>query len=251
MAQLNVQTMDRTELELRDADKPLAALRIHSECCCRPSWPRSAPIRRFTSDSGQRVFGPEDRLKTLKSQLASYKAKYAPGHPDIVSTQREVDGLEKEIQSEDSTADRLRQLSEAKGKLAGALEKYSADHPDVVRLQHVVRWTGESRRRRSRGRPSADRGQTRRQSGLYPSKGAARCAGSGSCQCREEARRAARESRRIRKAPGPGSGSRTSISHHVAGTGSAQFKYQEVLSKQTEVQVSQNLEPSAKARNSR
>jgi uncharacterized protein involved in exopolysaccharide biosynthesis len=43
----------------------------------------------------------EDRLKALKSQLASYKARYAPGHPDIVNAEREVAGLEKEVNGND------------------------------------------------------------------------------------------------------------------------------------------------------
>jgi succinoglycan biosynthesis transport protein ExoP len=58
--------------------------------------------------------------------------------PDVLSTQREVDGMEKEISSEDGTSDRLRQLSEAKAKLATLLEKYSPTHPDVIRLQHEI-----------------------------------------------------------------------------------------------------------------
>ena len=37
----------------------------------------------------------EDRLKALKSQLAGYKARYAPGHPDIVNAEREIAGLGK------------------------------------------------------------------------------------------------------------------------------------------------------------
>ena len=96
------------------------------------------PNSQVFTESGQRVFGAEDRLKSLKSTLASLKARYAPGHPDIVAAEREVAGLEKEVKSEDDTADRLRQLSEAKAQLASAREKYSADHPDVVRLQRVI-----------------------------------------------------------------------------------------------------------------
>jgi uncharacterized protein involved in exopolysaccharide biosynthesis len=80
----------------------------------------------------------EDRLRDLKSKLAGYKARYAPGHPDIVTTEREVAGLEKEVKAEDGTSDLARQLNEAKARLGQALEKYSADHPDVIRLQHMV-----------------------------------------------------------------------------------------------------------------
>jgi polysaccharide biosynthesis transport protein len=84
------------------------------------------------------VMGPEDRLKALKAQLASYKARFAPDHPDVVSTEREIEGLEKDVKTDDDTADRLRQLEEAEAQLARAREKDAPDHPDVVQLQHVV-----------------------------------------------------------------------------------------------------------------
>jgi succinoglycan biosynthesis transport protein ExoP len=80
----------------------------------------------------------EDRLKQLKSTLAGYRARYAPGHPDIVTTEREVTGLEKEVQAEDGTGDMARQLKEAKSQLGQALEKYAPEHPDVIRLQRTI-----------------------------------------------------------------------------------------------------------------
>jgi polysaccharide biosynthesis transport protein len=137
LAQLNVTTMERTEMELRDAENRLSAL-DSQRVLLEAQLAQINPNTQVFSDSGQRVFGPEDRLKTLKSQLASYKARYAPGHPDILSTQREVDGLEKEVKQEDQTSERLRQLSDAKSQLAAAKEKYSDDHPDVLRLKHTV-----------------------------------------------------------------------------------------------------------------
>ena len=51
------------------------------------------------SDTGERILSTRDRLKMLKSQLASAKARYAPDHPDIARLQREVDGLEQDSAS--------------------------------------------------------------------------------------------------------------------------------------------------------
>jgi uncharacterized protein involved in exopolysaccharide biosynthesis len=135
--QLNTQEIERTELDLREAENRVAAL-DSQRVLLQAQLAQISPNTQVYTDSGQRVFGPEDRLKALKSQLASYKAKYAPDHPDVISTQREVDGLEKEVADEDQTGDRLRQLSEAKAQLAAALEKYSPEHPDVVRLKHTI-----------------------------------------------------------------------------------------------------------------
>jgi polysaccharide biosynthesis transport protein len=137
LAQLNLQTMQSTELELHDSQNKLDATDAQ-RVLLEAQLAQINPTSQVFSDTGQRVMGPEDRLKALKSTLASYKARFAPNHPDVVSTQREVDGLEQQVKSDDDTADRLRDLDEAKAQLARAREKYSADHPDVVRLERTV-----------------------------------------------------------------------------------------------------------------
>ena len=83
------------------------------------------PTSQVFSDTGQRVMGPEDRLKALKSQLASYKARFAPDHPDIVSTAREIEGLEKTVKTDDETGDRSEAAGRGKGGVgAGAREGF-------------------------------------------------------------------------------------------------------------------------------
>jgi polysaccharide biosynthesis transport protein len=137
LVQLNLQTMERTELDLHDAQNKLDAL-DSQRVLLEAQLAQINPTSQVFSDTGQRVMGPEDRLKALKSQLAIYKARFAPGHPDIVSTEHEVEGLESQVKSDDDTADRIRNLDEAKAQLARARERYAPDHPDVVRLQHTV-----------------------------------------------------------------------------------------------------------------
>jgi protein tyrosine kinase modulator len=133
----NVQASERTELALRDVENRLAALdgqRILLEA----QLAQISPTAVVFSDTGQRVMNTEDRLRDLKSKLAGYKARYAPDHPDVVNTQREVDGLEKEVKAEDGTGDIARQLTDAKARLAQLLEKYTPEHPDVIHLQHQI-----------------------------------------------------------------------------------------------------------------
>jgi succinoglycan biosynthesis transport protein ExoP len=245
LAQLNVTTMERTEMELRDAENRLSAL-DSQRVLLEAQLAQISPNAQVYTDSGQRVFGPEDRLKTLKSQLASYKARYAPGHPDIISTQREVDGLEKEVKSEDQTAERLRQLSEAKSQLAAAKEKYSDEHPDVLRLQRSVDSLEASVAKEaaigSRRTESAHadnpayiqvKGQldsvavdrdnaTKKRDGLHAKLDQYEKRMAESPEVERQYRTMARDLE------------------------SAQFKYQEILSKQTEAQVSANLETERK-----
>jgi uncharacterized protein involved in exopolysaccharide biosynthesis len=142
LQQLNENVTDRTELELREAENRIATI-DSQEILLRAQLAQLNPTSQVFSDTGQRVMGVEDRLKALRSELADYKAKYAPDHPDVVNTEREIAGLEAEEKVEgekalNKTGDIARQLSEAQAQLARAQEKYSADHPDVLRLTHLV-----------------------------------------------------------------------------------------------------------------
>jgi polysaccharide biosynthesis transport protein len=134
---LNVQVSDRTELELHDAENRISSLDSQITLL-RAQLAQLNPISQVYTDTGQRVMGVQDRLKTLRSQLASYKARYAPGHPDIVNTEREIAGLEKEATAEDGTSDVVRRLTDAQSQLARARERYAPEHPDVIRLTHLV-----------------------------------------------------------------------------------------------------------------
>jgi uncharacterized protein involved in exopolysaccharide biosynthesis len=245
LTQLNMQTMERTELEMHDAENHIAALdsqRVLLEAQLAQIHPNSEVF----SDTGQRVFGAEDRLKSLKSTLASLKARYAPDHPDVISTEREVAGLQQEVNSEDDTADRLRQLSEAKAQLAAAREKYTADHPDVVRLQRLV-----DSLEKAVATEAADAGAS------LPSAHAdnpvyiqvkgqldALAVEHGTAVKKRDELRAkyADYEKRLAQEPEVERQYRT-MARELE---SAQAKYQEMLSKQTEAQVSENLETERK-----
>jgi polysaccharide biosynthesis transport protein len=243
--QLNIQNAERTELDLRDEESRIAALDSQS-VLLQAQLAQISPNTQVYSDSGQRVFGPEDRLKALKSLLASYKARYGPDHPDVISTQREVDGLEKEVRSEDGTADRLRQLSEAKAKLASALEKYSDDHPDVVRLRHVVE-SLEKQVQEDAGSAGVAAERAHADNPVYIQvKGQldAVAVDRESAVKKRDELRAKYDEYEKRMALSPDV--ERQYREMARDLESAQFKYQEILSKQTEAQVSQNLETERK-----
>jgi succinoglycan biosynthesis transport protein ExoP len=245
LAQLNVTTMERTEMELRDAENRVSAL-DSQRVLLEAQLAQISPNTQVYTDSGQRVFGPEDRLKTLKSQLASYKARYAPGHPDIINTQREVDGLEKEVQSEDQTAERLRQLSEAKSQLAAAKERYSDEHPDVLRLKRSVDSLEASVAKESAigtrriETAHADNPAYIQVKGQLDSVAVDR---DNAIKKRDGLHaKLDQYEKRMAESPEVERQYRTM----ARDLESAQFKYQEILSKQTEAQVSANLESERK-----
>jgi polysaccharide biosynthesis transport protein len=245
LAQINIQEIQRTELEMRDAQNRLDGLDTQ-RVLLQAQLAQLHPNSEVFSDTGQRVFSTEDRLKALKSQLASYKARYAPEHPDIVSTQREVDGLEKEVIAQDQTAERLRQLSAAKSELSSLLEKYSDDHPDVIRLRRTVD-------RLQKAVDREDAAITKRIESNHADnpvyiqvKGqldAIDVDRQGTMKKREELHTKLQDYEdRLAKSP------EVERQYHALTRDfeSAQVKYQEILAKQTEVQVSENLETERK-----
>lgn len=149
LSQLNMQLLDRTEEELRSQESRQSSLeqqRVFLEAQLAQLKPNSAVF----SDTGERILSTADRLKMVKSQLASARAKYAPDHPDIARLERELAGLQSDLAKShvasadtggDSTEinDLRRDLQRAQSELAQASERYGPEHPDRVRLEREVK----------------------------------------------------------------------------------------------------------------
>jgi uncharacterized protein involved in exopolysaccharide biosynthesis len=236
---------ERTELDLREAENRISAL-DSQRVLLQAQLAQLSPNATVYSDSGQRVFNAEDRLKDLKSKLASLKARYAPTHPDVISTQREVDGLEKEVKAEDGTSDRLRQLSDAKARLAAASARYTPDHPDVQRLQREV----DRLQRATAADADSAIEQTKHDHADNPVYIQVKGQLDALTVDRDEAVKKRDElqskfndyERRLAKSPDV----ERQFRELARSLDSAQMKYQEVLAKQTEAQVAQNLETERK-----
>jgi succinoglycan biosynthesis transport protein ExoP len=241
LAQLNETVSDRTGLELHDAENRIAAI-DSQEVLLRAQMAQLNPTAQVYSDTGLRVMGVEDRLKSLKSQLADYKARYAPGHPDIVSTEREIAGLEKEARAQDDTSDIARRLNEAKAQLARSQEKYTPDHPDVLRLTHLV----SELEKELTAQPPADAAQKAAAHADNPVyiqvKGQldALTVEHQSAEAKRDELRAKLDDyeRRMAQAPAVERDYRE-LARELE---SAQLKYQQIHAKQGDVQVSENLE---------
>jgi succinoglycan biosynthesis transport protein ExoP len=242
LAQLNIQISERTELELRDAENRIAGLDTQ-KVLLEAQLAQITPTMQAYSDTGQRVMSTEDRLKALKSQLAVYKARYAPNHPDIVNTEREVAGLERQVAADDGTSDTARQLQEAKAALGAAKEKYAPEHPDVVRLSRAV----EQLERDLAAAPTSEAAKTKEKlhadnpayiqvKGQLDSLSVDR----DSAVKKRDGLRAKLDEYESRLAQAPAV--ERQYREMARELDNAQLKYQEMRSKQSEVQVSQNLE---------
>jgi len=238
---LNTQVKERTEMDLRDAENRIAAI-DSQRVLLEAQLAQINPTMQVFSDSGQRVMSAEDRLKALKSQLAGFKARYAPNHPDILNTEREVEGLEKQVKADDGTSDMARQLDEARAQLARAGEKYSPEHPDVVRLTREVQQlekaieAAPANGSSARARAHADNPAYIQVKGELDALSVER----ESATKKRDSLRVKLDDyeRRLAQEPAVERQYRE-LARDLDG---AQLKYQEIRSKQTEVQVSQNLE---------
>ena len=240
MQQLNITVSERTETDLREAESRLAAI-DSQRVLLEAQLAEINPTMQVYSDTGLRVMNAEDRLKALKSQLAGFKARYAPDHPDIINTQREVEGLEKQVTADDGTSDVARQLENAKARLARAQEKYAPEHPDVVSLTHEVQTleaavAAAPATSKARQRSHADNPAYIQVKGQLDSLDVEH----GSAIQKRDGLRAKRDDYERRLAQEPAV--ERQFRELARELESAQLKYQEIRSKQTEVQVSQNLE---------
>ncbi len=137
LSQLNLQLLDRTETELRMAESERNSLeqqRVFLEAQLLQIKPNSM----LMTETGERIMSPDDRLKVLRSQLASATALYGTDHPDIARLQREISGLESQADDPADRSEVERRLADKIGELAAARQRYTEDHPDVRRLQREV-----------------------------------------------------------------------------------------------------------------
>jgi succinoglycan biosynthesis transport protein ExoP len=134
---LNTQLRERTEDELRNVENQLRSL-DDRKFYLEGQLGQINPLSSTVGESGQQILDPVTQLKSLRSQYISATSKYSPDYPDVVRLRRQIEGLEKETGSVDSTTEQAKQLATLRTELAAAREKYSAEHPDVIRLTKAV-----------------------------------------------------------------------------------------------------------------
>jgi len=148
LTQFNMSLLDRTEEELRTEEARRDSLE-QQQVYLEAQLVQLKPNSTVFSDTGERVYSSADRLKMARSQLDSARALYAPDHPDIVRLEREVAGLQKDVDADPhakagagpstATNDLRRRLETARAALAAASEKYAPEHPDRIRLEAQVK----------------------------------------------------------------------------------------------------------------
>jgi len=145
LSQMNQQQVTRTEDELLELDSRTRSL-DQQITYLDAQLAQLSPTSTVYTSTGERVLSPSDRLKYLRTEYARLSGIYAPDHPDVVRTKREMESLEKSAGATDSVNDLNRQLEQAQTDLKNAQDHYAPDHPDVIRQQRLVDSLGDQLR---------------------------------------------------------------------------------------------------------
>jgi len=146
LATLNLQMRDRTDSQIMDADRQINAL-VQNQYYLEGQLAQLNPNTPMISSSGERILGPDDRLKTLEAQYASQSGVYAADYPDIVKMRKEIAALKKVTGDSNTSDEQAKQLTKMYADLAVLREKYSDDYPDVVKLKKSIAALEKSQKR--------------------------------------------------------------------------------------------------------
>jgi uncharacterized protein involved in exopolysaccharide biosynthesis len=138
LAELNLQSVDRTERDLADVQRERSLL-VERKIYLESELAQLNPSRDVIASDGAMILSPRERLKSLQSQLAAMRGAYSPSHPAVVRTERMIASLEQELgitaATEPSVAD---ELERARAERAALREQYSDFHPEAVRLDRRI-----------------------------------------------------------------------------------------------------------------
>jgi uncharacterized protein involved in exopolysaccharide biosynthesis len=138
LMQMNMQMLDRNEQELRQIETREMSLQ-QQKVFLEAQLAQISPTSMMMSETGERIMGPEDRLKVLRARQVSARAALAPGHPDLRSLEREIDALERETGGGTVDPNDIeRRITDLRAALLQARESYSEDHPDVRSLEREL-----------------------------------------------------------------------------------------------------------------
>lgn len=246
LSQVNLQLMTRVEEELRGVETRMMAL-DQQALFLESQLAQVNPTAGAITDNGQRVLSSEDRLKYLKTQLASARSLYQPDHPDVIRLTREVAGLERELGGQNAGNELIRQLQETRKQLAQARARYSAEHPDVRRLERLVDAIEDAMRRSGQTAAPVVVSSAKPDNPAYiqlrAQKDAVTTERAALARQRDQLRGRINDlTGRMSAAPGV----EREYSALVRDLQGAQLKYQEVRQKQMAAQLAQNLETEQK-----
>ena len=137
LQQVNMELLHTTQRELSEIDSRIQAAE-EQRVFAQAELAQQKPISPVMTETGERVLGPADRLKVLQSQYTTLTSRYGAGHPDVISTKKEMDQLQAQIGTGGGSSELALKRQDLQAELDADLQKYSNDHPDVKRLKREI-----------------------------------------------------------------------------------------------------------------
>lgn len=138
LSSLNLQLLTRAEQDLVQVENQMRSLeqqRVYLESELSQQEPTVGII---TSQSGQRLMGPADRLKALESEFVTLSARYGAQHPDVITMRREIESLRRQTGKGAPASELAARLQSLEAELTERSQRYGQDHPDIRRLEREI-----------------------------------------------------------------------------------------------------------------
>lgn len=137
LTQLNWRLLDQIDAELRDVERQIRASEetlvfINAELSKTPR------TMNLISETGERILSASDRLKVLENEYVSLTARYGIEHPDVVRVSNELNALRAQVGEEGDLEEAAMHLGVLKNKQALMLQRYSNEHPEVKKIAKTI-----------------------------------------------------------------------------------------------------------------
>ncbi len=137
MMDMNLRLYEKTEQDIQTSQETIRTLneRIDStqaELSLTPAY------KEVTDDAGKTILSASDRLSALTAEYLRDSARYSAQHPDMIRLTREIRALANQTGASARTDELMEELTKLQEQLRQARQKYSEGHPEVTKLEKAV-----------------------------------------------------------------------------------------------------------------
>ncbi len=137
LVNMNLQRLERLERDLLAGQRQMRQIE-ERKIYLQSELAQLSPNALMYSATGERMFGPLDRLRALEADYVAKSARYSENHPDLARMRQEMAALRAEVGDAD-TGGFGGPTQRAATELVSLLDRYSEQHPDVVGVQRQIR----------------------------------------------------------------------------------------------------------------
>ena len=135
--QFNLSSLERTSREASDIDLRIKEL-DKRDIDLFAQLAQLSPSAPVVLPDGQMVLGDADRLKSVRSEYRRKSALYKPNHPDLIRLKRELADLESLMGSVESKDDILKERATLNDEMAILKTRFSDSHPQIASTQRQI-----------------------------------------------------------------------------------------------------------------